>query len=367
MLKNKLKLIKKIHVLFLLIGMIIGFFIPKFIQHKSTLDKSIFGEPLFELDGKVWFSNTLPQNMLFDYYGFEKNIYDAKREFLLKSALRIALAQDNGKMKELPPLQNLIEITPFDDALAKKYYDTAIRINGVQIFGGKSFDKVKNLIKMQLAYQKSNEIIDKKSGEMLSKNKIKILLPALIGPPLEMDLTLYPVRGNKKSEITVVDINDYANDKSRKNEIELKKIVKKYADKIKFVSVNFPQDNYGLSGYYEKNSFCAQEQGEEKFWTFRDKLLDLISEDSKNLEKKSKEIITQLEYKPIIDIAKNSGLNINQLIKCVSSGEAQQHVQKVRSQFLALKGFQGTPSLYINNRPVSVQLDKVEEAFELLK
>jgi hypothetical protein len=48
----------------------------------------------------------------------------------------------------------------------------------------------------------------------------------------------------------------------------------------------------------------------------------------------------------------------------VISGKAQQYLQKVRNQFLTLKGFQGTPSLYINNRPVSVSLNQVEVALE---
>lgn len=361
MLKHKFNLKSKIPtMLALFLGINIGFFASKFMQNIKTLDKSIFGEPLFELDGKVWSSNTLPQNMLFDYYGFEKNIYDAKREFILKSALRIALTQNIEKIQELPPLQNLIVTEPINDALAKNYYDSVTRTNGTAIFSGQSFEKVKNQIKTQLAYQKSIEIIDKKLREMLSTKRIKILLPALIGPPLKMDLASYPVRGNKNSKITIVDISDYVDEKSRENEHEFKKVVKKFANKIKFVSVNFPQDNYGLSGYYAKASFCAQEQGEEKFWEFRDKLFDLSTHDSKILESNLKESILLSKNKPIMDIAKSSGLNINQLTNCVTSGKAQQHLQKVRSQFLSLKGFQGTPSLYINNRPVSVSLNQVE-------
>jgi protein-disulfide isomerase len=351
-------------ILTLFIGIGIGYFVSIFLQNRKTWDKSIFGEPLFELDGKVWSSNTLPKNMLFDYYGFEKNLYDAKKQFILKSALRIALSHDSGKMQELPQLQNLLIGSPIDDAVAKNYYDSAVRSNGAAIFSGQSFEKVKNLIKMQLAFQKSNEIIDKKLEEMLSANRIKILLPALIGPPVEMDLALFPVRGNKNSEITFVEIGDYADGKSRKNEEELKKIVQKYANKVKFVSVNFPQDNYGLSGYYAKASYCAQEQGEEKFWGFHDKLFDLPHPDSETSESELKGNTPQNEQKPIMDIAKSSGLNVNQFSTCLTSGKAQQHLQKVRSQFLSLRGFQGVPSLYINNRPVSVSLNQVELALK---
>jgi protein-disulfide isomerase len=267
-------------------------------------------------------------------------------------------------MQELPPLQNLIATGPIDDVLAKNYYDSVVRTNGIAIFSGQSFEKVKSLIKMQLAYQKSSEIIDKKLGEMLKANRIKILLPALMGPPLAMDLVSYPVRGNKKSEITFVNVSDYADEKSRKNEAELNKVVKKFANKVKFVSVNFPQDNYGLSGYYAKASFCAQEQGEQKFWGFHDKLFGLSVSESKILEDNLKENKLLSENKPIIDIAKDSGLNLNQFKDCVISGKAQQYLQKVRNQFLTLKGFQGTPSLYINNRPVSVSLNQVEVALE---
>jgi hypothetical protein len=130
--KYKLNIKSKRPIVFsLLTGVAIGFFVSKFIQHKNALDNNIFGEPLFELDGKVWSSQILPQNLLFDYYGFEKNIYDAKRDYILKAALRIGLSQDSGKMQELPPLQNLIATGPIDDVLAKNYYDSVVRTNGI--------------------------------------------------------------------------------------------------------------------------------------------------------------------------------------------------------------------------------------------
>ncbi len=365
----KIKFIQVLKIgLILLIGVFIGcifsfLIFPKF---KNAIDlDNIYGKPLVEIDGKVWTSTSLPKDTAIEYYNLENNIFNAEKYFVSQVALRIALAKDAGKQKNtdrFPNIQELLKMYPVEDNEVKKYYDNLVQKEGVAVFSGQSYEKIKPQLKAQLTNQKSVDLASKKLHEMILSKRIKILLPPLLGPPINFDLSLFPSRGNQNAEITFINIYDYTDPNSREIENDLNEIVKKYSSKIKFISIGYPLFSTGLSAALARGSFCAKEQGDKQFWDFHNKIfLSKIPKYQGELNKTSSK---KMDDK-VIEFAKEVNINTVLFEACLNSNKANNYIQNVKSQLSYSNGFQGIPSFYLNRRPITYALNEIERSLQL--
>lgn len=254
-----------------------------------------------------------------------------------------------------------MKILPVEDNEAKRYYDSLVQKNGIAIFSGQSYDKIKQQLKSQLTNQKITELASKKLHELILSKKIKILLPPLSEPPANLDLSSYPSRGNQNAEITFVNIYDYTDPNSREIENDLKKIVKNYSSKIKFISVDYPLFPDGLSGAFAWGSFCAKKQGDKQFWAFHNQIIhSSVPKLEGNIDINS---VKKMNDK-VIEFAKVVNMDTAVFESCLNSIEANNYIRKVRNQLISSNGFQGVPSFYLNRKPISYSLNEIENILQ---
>lgn len=247
-------------ILFFLGGFFLGVIAAVVLFFKNTNEniirnESYFGKPIIEVDGKKWTTLSLPKEAVFEYYNLQNNIYSAENNFASQAALRIALAKDQGKyigIDNYPSLKELLDVQPVEDTEVKNYYD-----KHVSKFG-QSYDKVKNQLKQQLYNQKISEQSNNIVQDLIKNNRIKLLINNNEPSLFNIDMSGYPIRGNKDSDLVFLNIFDFVDPKSRVAENELREIYEKFSSKIKFISVIYPLYPSGLSGMLARVHFVQK-------------------------------------------------------------------------------------------------------------
>ena len=331
------------------------------INSKKAVDiSSAKGKQLMVVDGKTWESGSLPADSAMDYFTLQSNIYNAEKNFAGQTAVRIALANDSGKKvtaTELPKIEELLPLPNVTDEEAKKYFDSVMSQMGAGFFGNQPFEQIKQQLKMQMNQQKAGELIMRKEQELEAGGRIKILLTPPLSPPVNLDLTGYPVRGNKDSSIVLVEVADYLCAHCRESEPIMEKIVKEFSSKVKFVNIAYPLLPQGLSGALVRGSYCATKQGENLFWEYHLKAFEVpFSKANPPVGVEP----TKAFQDVAIEVAKLTKLDIKSFTSCLESNESNEYIQKVQAQFNANTGFKGTPTFYLNGRLIEANPQQLE-------
>jgi len=335
-----------------------GFFLSQQSQ-KSVSTKQLVGESLFKVDGNMYSSTNLPADTSMDYYQLENSVYEAKLNLVNQIALRIALAKDSGKGKnqELPALEELLPVSIPTDTEVTEYYNSITSRYGQNVFGGQNFESIKEQLKQQLAKQKREQEVNTKIQELTSNGRIVSLLTKAEAPAVELNLTGYPSRGNTESSVTLVEISDYMCPHCRETEPTIEKLYKEFGDKVNFVQVSFPLNPNGLNGALARGAYCASEQGVDMFWKYHEHAFQVPW--TKMTPPSDKPALEFFDSEAI-EVAKLSDLNLESFNSCLESEKAKQYITDLQSEFNAQKGFQGTPTFYVNNRLVQANPAQLE-------
>ncbi len=143
-----------------------------------------------------------------------------------------------------------------------------------------------------------------------------------------------PSVGSEDAKVTVIEFGCYTCPYTKKAEYVRKNIVEEYGDKVRFVFRNFPLPNHQLSSELAEASECADDQG--YFWEYHDQLFENQKVDS--VEK-------------IKSLAFDIGLDMGEFNECLETGKFKQEVEKDHQDGMA-SGLYGTPTFFINGRPV---------------
>jgi protein-disulfide isomerase len=344
----------------LLLGIIgtAGFMIAK--NNKKALD--VVGnavKPVITVDGKTWSTDSLPGDSMMDYYTLRSNIYNAEKSFMSQTAARIALAHDAGKpvsKEELPRLDELLPSLSITDEEARRYYDEVVARMGTAVLGGQSFDAIKIQLKMQMAQQKTADLVMKKIHDFEAGGRIKVLLNPPQSQPVKLDVNDYPSRGNKNADTVLVEVADYMCAHCREAEAVLENIYQEFSSKVKFVSVSYPLSVNGLSGALTRGAFCASQQGEKQFWDYN----SLAFQVPYSKMEASGQDPAKAFHDVAIETAKMAKLDEGKFASCLNSAEAIEHIKKVQNQFNSATGFKGTPTFYLNGRLIQVSPSQLE-------
>ncbi|KAB8039627.1 thioredoxin domain-containing protein [Silvanigrella paludirubra] len=332
---------------------------------KKAVDlTSTLGKQFIVVDGKTWDSGVLPGDSAMDYFTLQSNIYNAEKNFAGQTAVRIALANDAGKKvtaTELPKIEELLPIANVSDEEAKKYYDKVVNQMGPGFFGNQPFEKIKTQLQMQMSQQKAGETIMRKLQELEAGGRIKILLTPPLSPSVNLDLTGYPVRGNKDSNIVLVEVADYLCAHCRESEPVMEKIVKEFSSKVKFINIAYPLSPQGLSGSLVRGAYCATKQGESLFWDYHSKAFQ-VPYAKANVPTGVDP--TKAFSDVAIEVAKETKLDINAFSSCLTSNESNEYILKVQGQFNSSTGFKGTPTFYLNGRLLEVNPQQLESTLK---
>jgi protein-disulfide isomerase len=346
----------------LLIGIIgtSGVMISKNSKKAANLSE-ILGVPLVRVDGKVWGSRTLPGDAGMEYYHLEGNIYNAQKNFVNQTAVRIALAKDFGKTvsaTELPKIEELFMVPPVEEAEVRSYYDKLVSQMGRGAFHqNQSFEKVKAELQEQMYKQKVSYALTQKLEELEAKGRVQFLFEPPVSPPIHLELEGFPARGNTQSSTVLVEVADYLCAHCREAEVVLNKIYQDFSSKVKFVSVAYPLSPQGLSGALVRGGFCAFQQGISKYYDYSEHAFQVPL----SYMQPSQGQDPNTAFRDVtMGVAKLAKLNVEEFSKCASSHDADVYIQKIQKQFNASTGFQGTPTFYLNGRLIQVPLSRLE-------
>ncbi len=329
-------------------------------KQKPVDVSSAMGTPLFEVDSKVYTTTSLPKNVAMDYYMLENNIFNARQNFAEQTALRIALARDAKKTdtdNEIPKLDELLPTPPISDTEAQSYYNQIVAQMGVGVFGGMPFDKVKDQLKKRMEQQKQSQLISIKEQELKSAKRITFLEKPPVSPAIDLDVSHFPTRGNKTSPTTLVEVADFLCPHCRESKEIVDKLAKEFSSQVRFVHVSYPLAPESLSGSLARGAFCANKLNPEKFWAYSDKAFEIPW--SKNQAPANQPPMPYFDS-VTEETATQVGYDAPSFKNCLNSPEAQAYIKEVQTMFKEGKGFQGTPTFYLNNRLIVATPEQLE-------
>ncbi|APJ03781.1 DsbA family protein [Silvanigrella aquatica] len=346
-------------------GVSLGVSLTLFIHsYDNNLPNKLIIKNLVSVNGKVWTTADLPDDLLVEYYNIENSIYNSQKYFAEQLGLRIELASEKGKIankENIPKLSDLFVNSKVNDSEIRKYYDDMIHKMGANVFAGQSFEKLKPQIAYQLTHEKINEMSKNKIGELTNSGKFKVLLSAPLGAPISLDTSIFPKRGNENNNITFVSVVDYMDPKSREIEPKIEELYKKFSSKINFINIPYSQFQNSINGFFAKGAYCAKEQGQEQFWNFNNLSFkkSLPSADEQRILNDSAKMNAE-----VIQVAKSAHLDIDKFSSCLNSNNIRIELQNVQNKLYASGEFKGAPSFYINKRSVRVSLQELENTLK---
>jgi protein-disulfide isomerase len=312
---------------------------------------------LFEIDGTVITPESLPSDARDTLFQIQSQSHETASNFLKEIAVRISLAKAAGKPVDtaLPALKDLIPNSTVTEAEMKDFFEK----NKNSIPPGTKYEQIKPQLQQFLTSQKVGQAAQAKIAELQNSKSFKLLLVPPIAPIVNLDTAPFPQRGSKDSKVTVVEVSDYLCPHCRTVKPEVEKLLADYGSKIKFVQVNYSLNPRELSGALARGGFCAQKQGEEKFWKYHDKAFAVNLEAAKAVSPNA-----ELEFNAhAVTAAKESGVDEKAFGECLSSAEASEFVENTNKKMMGL-GVNGTPTFFINNRKVSLGSTRLADAVQ---
>jgi protein-disulfide isomerase len=151
-------------------------------------------------------------------------------------------------------------------------------------------------------------------------------------PPVKLDVSEAPVKGNPSAKITLVEFADYECPHCKRFQPVLRQILDEFHDSVKLYFKHYPLPQHTNARLAAEAAVAAQKQG--KFWQFQDRLWD--NQDD-------------LSPAEIEKLAKETGLDVAKFRQDLASEAVKNRVQKDRADGAAA-GLQATPTLYIDGR-----------------
>lgn len=352
------------------LGKMVGFFVGGallgavicggvFVAQKNRQAVNInMGAPVLTVDGHTYTTSELPGDTSMGYYSLENNIYNASKNFMEQTALRLILAKDAGKsLTELPKLPELVEFPKVTEAEAQQYYDKIIAQMGKSAVGGQPFEAIKAPLMQQMQQKKDAEFVNTKIQELQSKGRFKVLLTPPVAPSVPLNVAPYPSRGNQNATTTLVEVADYMCPHCREAEPVIEKIYKEYSGKVKFVHVSYALMPDGLSGALARGAFCANQQGQDLFWAYHGGAFQTSWE---KMKPPAGGDDAKYFNNVASEVAKAAQLNTEKFDACLTSSEAKTYLDAMSKDFNPATGFQGTPTFYLNNKPIQVSPEQLE-------
>ena len=229
------------------------------------------------------------------------------------------------------------KITAPTDADVQRFYAE----NQNQL-GGQPLEDLKQSIELYLRQQRNAEQRDAFVDGLRKARGVTILLK----PPTIAVQAEGPTRGPANAPVTIVEFSDFGCPYCRRAAATLEQVLETYGEKVRLVYRHYPlQPN---SQRAAEAASCANESG--KFWPYHDLLFA------------NPDAHADADLKRY---AKDVGLEEGAFTTCLDSGQGTKVVERDTADGDAA-GVTGTPSFFINGRPLSGALpyDAFKQAIE---
>lgn len=194
-------------------------------------------------------------------------------------------------------------------------------------FGGKSFDEIKNQLKMQLMRQSQEVALNSLLKQLRKDADIKV---NLVRPRADVSVDDDPSQGPSDAPITLIEFSEFQCPYCKRARPVLDQIMTQYAGKVRYVFRDFPLGFHGQAKGAANAANCANEQG--KYWDYNKGLWS-----------------TQGQHTPeqLTKIAEDLHLNMSDFSKCVEEKRYYSEIDKDQRDG-SLAGVSGTPAYFIN-------------------
>ncbi len=287
------------------------------------------------------FSNTLRQSL----FQIESESYQRKVHLAESMLLELYLNSEAKRLGQSTEqvTEGLLGTPHPDEVAMKQFYDQ----NKARI--GAPYEQVKTRIAQHLT---NSQIETKRAaivGKLKNEGSFELLFDAPVSPKMDIVTEGYPYKGNANASVTIVEFADYQCPHCRKVSFELKKLMQKYASKVKLVFRDFPINQSGISKRVAEGAVCADQQG--VFWDYHDMAFELQSGLNDN---------SPIEFADILGIDKMAFAN------CLDAPATKDKVAQSTAEGKDLQ-INATPTLYINGHFLYDHDHNVDLAAEIEK
>jgi protein-disulfide isomerase len=300
---------------------------------------------LFSFKGKSYSVKDLSPALQQQVFDLEAEHFQKTSQVIDSAILEMhiaGLANAQKKSKEAIE-QSLFTSKEPNEKETKEWYEQ----NKARLPHGYKFEQIKGDIKKLLQGEQQRKQRDDLIAKLKKQNKFELALNAPISPKVEINFAGFPFKGNEKAALTLVEFADFQCPHCKEAGDILKKLMKKYASKVRLYYLDFPINRSGVSRLVAHGGYCAQKQ--DKYWQYHDMAFDR----QKTLSKDSPEAI-----------AKELKLDLAKFKTCYESPEAKKHVEKAQAEGTRV-GVGGTPTLFLNGQKIrGHHLEDIEGAIE---
>jgi protein-disulfide isomerase len=305
---------------------------------------------LFELNGKVYNENSIPSALKNNLFELRNEGYLREKGVIDEFALIVSLAEKKGMKfdSEHPPrIDQLLPEVKISDSELKDFFNK----NKDRLPPNTKLETVKAQLEQYLKSQKIGAVFMAEIEKLKKEGNYRNLIVAPEAPTVNLDISGYPTKGSKESKFILIEASDYTCGHCKTVHPEVKELMRKYGDKIKFVQMNFSLNPSGLSGQLIRGGYCAQEEGDEAFWRYHNAAFEYQVNPQK------------MEEMTPAKIAKVAGLDLKKFVSCLAGSKATELLNKT-NETLHSNGVSSTPSFFLNNKKVVLEGKGLIKAIE---
>lgn len=342
-------------------GVLVGYFVGMNKEAKSTPAVSLSGGTgacgvsensvgLFELDGKVYDDNSIPASVKNNLFEIKNESYLKQKGMLDELALTMYLA-DKKNIKydsENPPrIDALIPEVKISDSEVKDFFSK----NKDRLPPNTKIETIKAQLEQYLKSQKMAQMFMAEMEKLNKGGKYKSLIVGPSAPTISIDIAGYPTRGSNEDKFVLIEASDYTCGHCKNIHPEVKELMRKHGDKIKYVQMNFSLNPASLSGELIKGAYCAQRESVDAFWRYHNAAFEYQGNPQKMEEISPNKVATV------------AGLDLKKFGTCLKDPKITDLLNKT-NELLHGKGVNSTPSFFFNNKKVVLQAKGLTKAIE---
>mgnify|MGYP001202128442 CR=1 FL=1 len=311
-------------------------------------------EKVLKIDERIYTFQELPDNLKHTLFDLKNDGHQKSLRYYEEFALRVALAKNLNKEAPLPPMKDLMPEMQVSDQEIKDFFEK----NKNRMPPNSKLETMKANLSRYLKNQKLFSWFEKELKGLKESGRLEILAKGPSSPKINMDLKGLPSVGPKNASFTLIEASDYLCPHCQTVHKEVKNVLEKYKDKLKFVQVNYALRPNQDSGTYIRGAHCAQKQSEGLFWKYHHLTFErLASPEAKDAKESA--------FNTAMKLAKEVGADEGKFKTCLTSENSKTAIL-ANNDRLSKVGVHSTPTFFLNNKRVIIGPEGLEKALEKL-
>lgn len=299
--------------------------------------------PSFKLAGETYEIDDLPHRYRQQYYEIERQTFMRQQQILATAASELYVEKqmrETGESKA-DVVKRLFNPTPPTEAQVKAFYEQ--NRQRIQIPLAQAKNQIALMLMAQAQQQKQLELLTK----LKDLGEFESYLQPPEAPIVPIDVEGYPSKGPADAAVTLIEFGDYQCSHCRSAWQKLHADYPDYENRVRFVFIDFPINQSGISRKVAEGAQCAKQQG--KFWEYH----DLAYQGQSSLNEASPQ-----------QFAAKLSLDIDQFSQCLVAPATAEKV-KAAEQLALKSGVTATPTFFLNGIKLT-DLDRQRSFQQLL-